>query len=48
MPRESIPPGEDSLDVPTTLGWLVAACSVIRNALIATGKLVILSEAKEA
>ncbi len=56
-PSDWIPPGEDTLDVPTTLGWFVAACSVIRNALVATGdtlgppslrRLVILSEAKEA
>ena len=31
------PPGEDSFDVPEPLGWLVGACTWVRNLIVACG-----------
>jgi hypothetical protein len=31
------PPGEDPLDLPESLGWFVAACTWVRQILLAAG-----------
>jgi hypothetical protein len=32
------PPGEDTLDLPESLGWFVAACTWLRQIVLAAGE----------
>ena len=34
-PNASEPPGEDTLDIPQSLGWFVVACTWMRNGVLA-------------
>ena len=36
-PSHSQPPGEDTLDIPQSLGWFVAACTWVRHLVLAVG-----------
>ena len=41
MPRDldpPVPPGEEPLDLPATVGWLVAVCTSVRQAVLAAGE----------